>query len=386
MTSALGPAGLAEYLLDTGAASPRWADAVQAVPRAAFLPDLVWAFHPDTGRSEAVDRRVDPDRFNAVAYSDTALTVQWDDGRHTGTAQGEVPTSSASQPSVVTGMLGDADLEPGMRVYEAGTGTGWSAALTAHVVGAANITTVEVDAAMGEQAAKNLAAAGSAVTAIVGDAASGWAARAPFERVIATYGVRRIPAAWITQTRPGGLIVAPWGTAYSHRDAVAKLTVAADGTASGPFTRQVEFMKARADRQQPPDHHAHVHAGQAVSAAGSALGYADVIGDRWDPQVFAVGVAVSGVTHVVDDRQSDPVVWFYSLTDMSWAAATFTAHGTSVTAAGQRDVWFEIERTVQKWIAAGRPGVERYGLTVLPDGRHTVWLDEPGNEVAVHLP
>lgn len=46
----------------------------------------------------------------------------------------------------------------------------------------------------------------------------------------------------------GGLIVVPFGTHYTNADAVVRLTVTGDGTASGRFTRPVEFMKARAQR------------------------------------------------------------------------------------------------------------------------------------------
>ncbi|MFF0526428.1 hypothetical protein ACFYTC_47725 [Actinomadura nitritigenes] len=34
----------------------------------------------------------------------------------------------------------------------------------------------------------------------------------------------------------------------------------------------------------------------------------------------------------------------------------------------------------QRWEAAGRPDVRRYGITVGP-GRQTVWLDRPENRV-----
>lgn len=33
------------------------------------------------------------------------------------------------------------------------------------------------------------------------------------------------------------------------------------------------------------------------------------------------------------------------------------------------------------WVGAGRPSVDRYGLSVDTDGAHTLWLDEPANEV-----
>lgn len=52
---------------------------------------------------------------------------------------------------------------------------------------------------------------------------------------------------------------------------------------------------------------------------------------------------------------------------------------------GPRDLWAEREPLLTQWRDAGRPGHERYGLTVDPEGVHTLWLDEPDG-VAWRLP
>ncbi|MFG2003899.1 rRNA adenine N-6-methyltransferase family protein [Spirillospora sp. NPDC048911] len=54
-------------------------------------------------------------------------------------------TSSASQPSLVRSMLADLDIEPGQRVLDVGTGTGWTTALLAARAGARNVVGVELD-------------------------------------------------------------------------------------------------------------------------------------------------------------------------------------------------------------------------------------------------
>ncbi len=61
-----------------------------------------------------------------IIYSDQALGTRFRDG---------LPSSSSSQPSVMADMLEALDLEPGMRVLEIGTGTGYNAALLAEIVG-----------------------------------------------------------------------------------------------------------------------------------------------------------------------------------------------------------------------------------------------------------
>lgn len=98
--------------------------------------------------------------------------------------------------------------EPGMSVLEIGTDTGWNAALLAHQLGGANLTSVEIDPGIAAQARTALADAGYG--AVTGDGTLGHLSRAPYDRVISTACVYRVPYPWIAQTRPGGLIVTPW--------------------------------------------------------------------------------------------------------------------------------------------------------------------------------
>src|SRR5690606_18107384 len=83
----------------------------------------------------------------------------------------------------------------------------------------------------------------------------GHAPGAPYDRIIATAAVQHIPYAWVEQTRPGGLILTPWGTAYDN-GALVCLTVDECGTAHGGFVdNTVAFMWLRAQRTprpQPP--------------------------------------------------------------------------------------------------------------------------------------
>lgn len=70
-------------------------------------------------------------------------------------------TSSISKPSIVAAMLDHLHLEPGMRVLEIGTGSGWNAALLARRVGEANVTTIEVDAELAAHARRGWPTPGS---------------------------------------------------------------------------------------------------------------------------------------------------------------------------------------------------------------------------------
>ncbi|AXI81139.1 hypothetical protein C7M71_003595 [Peterkaempfera bronchialis] len=89
----------------------------------------MWPYDMDTGASRSVDRSADLAGWEREAYANVPVTIQWDDGHHTGPAPGRVPTSSASMPSVVSRMLADLDVFPDAHVLEVGTGTGWNAGL-----------------------------------------------------------------------------------------------------------------------------------------------------------------------------------------------------------------------------------------------------------------
>ena len=49
----------------------------------------------------------------------------------------------------------------------------------------------------------------------------------------------------------------------------------------------------------------------------------------------------------------------------------------TVVQTGPRRLWDEIEGLYDRWIALGAPARERFGLTVAPNGTHTLWLDRP---------
>jgi protein-L-isoaspartate(D-aspartate) O-methyltransferase len=82
-------------------------------------------------------------------YEDDAIVTRDDGG---------IPTSSSSQPSLMARMLDRLDVRPGQRVLEIGAGTGYNAALLAAL--GADVTTVELQPDVADEARRHLAAAG----------------------------------------------------------------------------------------------------------------------------------------------------------------------------------------------------------------------------------
>ncbi|MGY4986753.1 protein-L-isoaspartate(D-aspartate) O-methyltransferase [Streptomyces nigrescens] len=378
--------GLGRALMSSGALSSDWAPSYAAVPRSTVLPDLMWPFDMAVGRSVAVSRADDPAKWQEYADSDVPIVTQWDDGKHTGTEPGNVPTSSASMPSVVFRMLQDLDLQPGHKALEIGTATTWNALLMAHRAGPACVTTVEVDRAVATTAMATVERLGIPLHVVHGDGFQGYLEGAPYDRVIATCGLRSIPFAWVEQCRPGGGIVVPWGTNYSHADAVARLVVAPDGaSASGKFTGPVEFMKLRSQRFAHRAHSDYVEGSVADGDESSTtITEAEFVGDQFGPERFAMGLRVPQCSYVVANKNDGArPVWFYSLSDNSWACVQFRdGKPARVWQQGPRRLWDHVENAFRWWVHRGKPDHTRFGLTVTAEGER-VWLDDPADSWAL---
>jgi protein-L-isoaspartate O-methyltransferase len=278
-------------------------------------------------------------------------------------------------PTMVFSMLDALSVEGGERVLEIGTGTGWNAALLSHRLGAENVYTVEVDGTSAREARKRLNDAGYDPVSVIGDGAEGYAEGAPYDRVIATASIGSVPRQWIEQTKPGGIIVAPWGPTYGG-EAVARLVVSGDGTASGWFMGSSAFMRLR-DQRVKRTHVREYLGGQKWPADGTRSVTAispESVGD-W-PVMFAIGVQVPGAfpwAETYDDGS-------YTL----WATADYEKDREEfeVYQSGPRRLWDEVETAYLWWEKQGRPGFDRFGLTVDADGER-VWLDSPDNPVPV---
>ncbi|MEV7601478.1 methyltransferase domain-containing protein [Kitasatospora sp. NPDC089797] len=383
-----GPPGLASALVAGGALGLDWLPAFEAVPRELFVPDRIWPGVADgTRQNGPVDRSQDPGAWRRAVYSDIPLTTRWDDGDHQGDGLGTTPTSSNSTPSMVFSMLQDLDVRPGDRVLEIGAGTGWNAGLLAHRLGDANVVTVEFDPDAARTARANLDRAGLAPTVVEGDGRHGWPKGAPYDRIIATCPLLEIPSAWSAQTAPGGVIVAPFGTAYGGEQ-IVRLTVSEDGTsASGRFTRSSAFLRLRQQRTGRPPFEDCLR-GRERPADGvrttTTLAPPDTGG--WFEQ-FVIGTAVPGVFWRAE-RYDDGAytLWLHSRDTLSWASADYARGRTAyeVHQAGPRNLWDEVEAAWRRWDDRGRPGPARFGLTVTPDA-HTVWLDSPEDPEAVRV-
>ncbi|MFW5420233.1 methyltransferase domain-containing protein [Nocardiopsis sp. CNT-189] len=340
---------LADDLTPHPLTDPAWRRAFLDTPRHLFVP----GFYDDRGSEPQWIEPGAPGWAEAV-YTDDSLITQLQ--RHPAAPGSWWPTSSSSRPSLMVAMLHALDVGDGDRVLEVGTGTGYNAALLSARLGEENVVTVDIDPRLTRAARDHLAAAGYRPLVVTADGSLGCPEHAPYDRVIATHSVERVPYAWIEQTRPGGLILVDVRSVGSPRVGhLAHLEVRGDGTAEGGFRLPEPgfFMPARTDLTTPQRRFpAAMDLREAVERS-SAVGSG---GLEPSGMAFALWAAVPDV----------------GITSMSGKALLFTPDGSWATAdgtgrvqtAGPRDLWAEVERAHAEWVSAGRPGVEEYRIEI----------------------
>ncbi len=161
-----------------GISDPRVLQAFLAVPRHEFVPE----------------------RHRGQAYRDTPLPI------------GEGQT--ISQPYMVASMTQAAGIEPGHRVLEIGTGSGYQAAILAEM--GASVFSVDRIASLAETARRVLDRLGYPVSIRVGDGTLGWPEEAPFDRILVTAGAPRLPEPLPKQLLEGGRLIIPLEDGYSQ--------------------------------------------------------------------------------------------------------------------------------------------------------------------------
>ena len=173
-----------------------------------------------------------PENAREWAYEDRPLPI------------GEGQT--ISQPYMVAFMTQSLNLNPGDKVLEIGTGSGYQAAVLAEITD--SVYTIEIVNSLGKAAEKRLQAMGySNVQVRVGDGYNGWPEAAPFDAIIVTAGAESVPQPLLEQLKDGGRMVIPVGPhhgvrqlklfvrkgdRYRERDLMAVVFV--------PFTREKE--------------------------------------------------------------------------------------------------------------------------------------------------
>ena len=118
-----------------------------------------------------------------------------------------------SQPYIVALMTDLIRVDPGDKVLEIGTGSGYQAAVLAEM--GAEVYTIEIIEPLAEEASKRLAALRyDNVKTRKGDGYYGWQEEAPFDAIVVTAAAGHVPPPLIRQLKPGGVMVIPVGSRF----------------------------------------------------------------------------------------------------------------------------------------------------------------------------
>jgi len=141
-----------------------------------------------------------PENLHSLAYNDSPLPI--------GLKQ------TISQPYIVAFMTEQLEPVPGMKILEIGTGSGYQAAILAHL--GCEGYTIELLEELSLRAKKVLAELHfNNVRVRCGNGYLGWPEEAPFDAIIVTAAPDEIPEKLIEQIKEGGKIILPVGPANS---------------------------------------------------------------------------------------------------------------------------------------------------------------------------
>ncbi len=145
-----------------------------------------------------------------------------------------------SQPYIVALSTDLLEPQPGQRVLEIGTGSGYQAAILAEIV--LKVYSIELIPSLGKEAAERLRTLGYAnVEVRIGDGYAGWPERAPFDAIVVTAAAPRVPEALVAQLKPGGRMVIPVGASYEAQQLLL-IVKRADGTVERRSVLPVRFV------------------------------------------------------------------------------------------------------------------------------------------------
>ena len=167
---------VADQIQRRGVADKRVLEAMRAVPRHLFVPrDL-----------------------QRMAAMDTPLPI----------GQGR----TISQPYLVALMTEMAEISPGEKVLEVGTGSGYQAAVLSELTD--KVFTLEILPDLAAGAQRRLQAMGfRQIQVRTGDGTLGWPEEAPFDAILVTAAPEEVPQPLLDQLAEGGVLVAPVGSA-----------------------------------------------------------------------------------------------------------------------------------------------------------------------------
>jgi protein-L-isoaspartate(D-aspartate) O-methyltransferase len=342
-------------------------EALLALPRQILMPQAYVrrsAPDEDPPRWDLLDwsRPSDRDELLERLHSGDSVAIQHDGepilGRAAGPRRGGSMTAMSSTMGMTADLLQVLDLRPGQRVLDVGTGAGVTAAVACFVCGDAGVVTLDIDPHVTAAARERLSALGYRPTVATGDGAAGWVDAAPYDRVLVSFAVRRVPTALVEQLAPGGRALMTLGTSSPSWPGLAVIDKRPDGTVEAEL-RAVEFghrTGAGFDRLfLSADFRETITTAEGWTQRSRLAPPTDTARGMW----------------LALDHFYPGLVRHFGAEDLtigapecgSWMRVRPVGYRRwDVTTCGPRDIWAEVQDVAARWRAAGEPAVFRLHL------------------------
>ena len=140
-------------------------------------------------------------KYRGQAYNDYPLPI----------AEGQ----TISQPYIVALMTQCLDVQPGEKVLEIGTGSGYQAAVLTHFTD--KVYSIEIRQGLAAKVAGTLKTLGYNVQSKWGDGYQGWEEQGPFDKIIVTCAANHVPPPLMNQLKEGGALIIPLGSTLLYQ-------------------------------------------------------------------------------------------------------------------------------------------------------------------------
>lgn len=175
-----------------------------------------------------------PGWLSSRAYDDRPLPIGHD--------------QTISQPYIVAIMTDLLDLQPGCKVLDVGTGSGYQAAILAEICDA--VYSIEIVEALGLEARARLERLGyDNVMVRIGDGFHGWPEQQPFDAIVVAAVAAELPPPLLAQLKPGGRMMIPVHSGYRGQQLVL-VEKLEDGSVTSREILPVRFVPLTRDHDE----------------------------------------------------------------------------------------------------------------------------------------
>lgn len=348
-----------------------WFEALVSVPRHQMVPR--WLDHGGSDNGSGArgwvvqDGPHDPGAWLDAAYDPfRSLPTRSGTAHADHAAPGRVlpgpVTSCALAPALAVALFRHAVIYPGCSILQAGTGSGYGAALLTHAFGGDQVTSTSTSQYLTQAATGRLGSLGLRpllITRPAGADLPGADLPGRYDRIIGTTPMPAVPASWLTALRPGGRLVF-WLDGGVIITANTNPEGGADGQVEDDRSAIIMSVPACGEPPLMPD-------ADQVTATRSAYPVLDPLAGDLAAMLAVTAPGLTSTTRT--DPQTGVITTWLAHADGSWARAESTPGlPARVHQTGPRNLWDIVDQHRQQWLTHGRLPMTGARVRIDPDG------------------